>query len=200
MGRGGDKSALQVRDAQKGPSEWCHRAARLTQPWEPQTSSQRGENCSCRTWKSGLKAERGDLPFMVIQRSTALSFPFNTPHLSNTRLEHLKFWGFYLIFQCVVYLPSYQHSLLSSVQRLRSECWWKLFWERVKAKHCSPATPHSKSLKADCSSQPLLVCSLSFSSSCLCLLDPGNSETCTKSKIQSAQIGLSNISFQQSLT
>lgn len=56
--------------------------------------------------------------------------------------------------------------------------------------------PPQQSLKADCSSQSLLVCSLTFSSSCLCLLDPGNSETCTKSKIQSAQIDLSNINFQ----
>lgn len=42
---------------------------------------------------------------MVIQGPTALSFPFNTPHLSNTQLEHLKFWGFYLVFQSVIYFP-----------------------------------------------------------------------------------------------
>lgn len=134
----GDTGALQVRDAQAGPWEQCCRAATLTQPWESWTSSQRGESCSCRTWKSGLKEGRGDLPSMVTQGPTALSFIFHTPHLSNTRLEHMKFLGFYLIFQSVVYFPSYQHSLLSSVQRLRSACWWKLFWERVKPKQVKP--------------------------------------------------------------
>lgn len=61
------------------------------------------------------------MPSMVSQGPTALSFPFNTLHLSNNLLGHLKFLGFYLIFQSLVYFPSYQHSLLSSVQRLRSE-------------------------------------------------------------------------------
>lgn len=60
--------------------------------------------------------------------------------------------------------------------------------ETLLGKHQTQAlftcSPCSKSLQADCSSQSLLVSSLTFSSSCLSLLDPGNSETCTKSKIQ----------------
>lgn len=181
MDRWGDVEAFQVRDSPTGPWDQSCRAATLRQPREPQISSQRGENCSFRTWKSGLEGGRGDLPSMVIQGPTALPFPFNTLHLSNTQLEHGKFWGFNLIFQSVVYSPH-----VSTVCSAQLGGWGGSVDGNSSGKELNPSSahvqPHSKSLKAGCSSQPLLVCSLTFSSSCLSLLHPGNSEVAQSPK------------------
>lgn len=157
--------------------------------------SQRGENCSCRTVRTKSRKRRSALH----GDPGTSNFHFYLT-LSICQTHGLGIWNFW---DFISYFSLWSiSSHISRVYSAQFGGWGVCVDGNSSGKELNPSTVHLQPLqqefKADCFSQPLLVCSLTFPSSCLGLLDPGNSET--KSKIQSVQIDLSNISFQQSLT
>lgn len=162
-------------------------------------SSRRGDDCRYSNSKVRAKSRKGRYcPPVVISWKRSREWPhwfltFNTLHLC-------QIWGWApKTLENISNISATSHSLFLQFCLLSSQT----STVNVSGEELKPSTahlhPHSKSLKVDHCSQPLLICSLPSSSLCLSLLDLGNSKPCTKSKIQSAQIDLSNISFQQSL-